>query len=394
MSPRALLFVTVFNSILGLSVLFPILAPLGRSLDLSEVQIGSLSTTYALMQFVLSPYWGRRSERVGRKPVILIGVLGFAAAFFLFGAVAHFGLRGALGPGPVFAGLLVARVIGGAFSSATLPTAQAYIADTTERADRTAGMALVGAAFGLGIVFGPAIGALLAGLSLLAPVYFSAGFALLNAVFVWLFLPDTTRRVLDAPKASAPALSGRVWPLLTVGFAVTLASVAMEQTVAFYYQDRLSLAPQQTARTVGAALVCYGVVAVLVQGFIVRRVRWSPLVLLRVGVPIALLGFVGLVLSKDFWSMTLALSIQGFGQGLALPGVSAALSLAVDDDEQGAVAGLSSSSSALGRMLGPLAGAGLYQLHPTYPYMFSAGLLGVVLVVLILGARRTLAPSR
>src|SRR5581483_3013017 len=163
----AILFIALFNSILGLSVLFPILAPLGRQLGLVEVQVGALSTAYALMQLIVSPVWGRRSERVGRKPVLLTGVIGFAVSFLLFALVAELGYRGVIGGLPLFFGLLVSRAVGGTFSSATIPTAQAYVADTTGRSDRTAGMAVIGAAFGLGIVFGPPIGALLSMISLL-----------------------------------------------------------------------------------------------------------------------------------------------------------------------------------------------------------------------------------
>ncbi len=392
MSPRGLLFVTVFNSILGLSVLFPVLPPLGRELGLSELQVGSLSTSYALMQFLLSPYWGRRSERVGRKPVLITGILGFAVSFFLFAAFAHLGQRGQLGHWVLFGSLLGTRLLGGAFSSATLPTAQAYIADSTGRADRTAGMALIGAAFGLGVVFGPAIGAALSTFSLLLPVYCSAGFALLNACFVAWRLPEPERRVEQAPEQPSAPVAARIWPLLLVGLAVSLASVSMEQTIAFLFQDRLGLGAKATARTVGLALVFYGLVAVFVQGFLMRRTTWPPLALLRVGVPVALAGFVALVFADSFVTLTLALAIQGFGQGMALPSVSAALSLAVDDHEQGAVAGLNSSAHALGRMLGPVAGTSLYQLRPEYPYAFSAALL--VLVIALTPTRRFAAPAR
>ncbi|MEZ4226421.1 MAG: MFS transporter [Polyangiaceae bacterium] len=381
MRPRVLLFITVFNSILGLSVLFPVLPPLGRTLGLSELQVGSLSTSYALMQFLLSPTWGRRSEKVGRKPVLLLGILGFSASFFLFSIVAHYGLSGALAPGAIYGGLLLARLFGGAFSSATLPTAQAYIADTTERDDRTAGMGLIGAAFGLGVVFGPALGAGLSRISLLTPVYFSAGFALVNALFVWLKLPEPQRHVAHTEARRSGALTRRLLPLLLVGFGLSLSSVAMEQTIAFYYQDRLGLTAQETARSVGLALVFYGLVAVFAQGYIVRRGGLSPIALLRIGVPVALVGFVALIFAHQYSFLTSALAIQGLGQGLAMPGVSAAVSLAVGDSEQGAAAGLSSSSHALGRMLGPVVGTSLYQLKPEYPYWFSAGLL----VVLLLG---------
>ncbi|MBE7485842.1 MAG: MFS transporter [Polyangiaceae bacterium] len=381
MNPRGLLFITLFNSILGLSVLFPILAPLGRWLGFTELQVGSLSTSYALMQFLMSPYWGRRSERVGRRPVLLTGILGFALSFFAFAVIAQLGKNGVFGHWTTFGLLLASRLAGGAFSSATLPTAQAYIADTTDRADRTAGMAMIGAAFGLGVVIGPAIGAALSTLSLLAPVYFSAGFALLNALFVWLKLPEPKKHVAVPSEGHPTALIVRMWPVLALGFVISLSSVAMEQTVAFYFQDRLHLSEHQTARTVGLALVFYGIVAVFVQGFLVRRFKWPPHVLLNAGVPIALAGFVGLIFAHRFGPLTAALAVQGLGQGLALPGVTAASSLTVGEHEQGAAAGLNHSAHGLGRVLGPVVGTSLYTLRDDLPYYASA-----LLLVLALGA--------
>jgi MFS family permease len=385
-----ILFVALFNSILGLSVLFPILAPLGRQLGLVEVQIGALSTAYALMQLIVSPFWGRRSERIGRKPVLLTGVVGFAVSFLLFALVVELGSRGLMKGGALFVGLLLSRAIGGTFSSATLPTAQAYVADVTGRSDRTAGMAMIGAAFGLGIIFGPAIGAGLSTISLLAPVYFSAGLALVNALFIALRLKEPDRHLSSTPPELRP-VAAKVWPLLGVAVAVSLASVAMEQTIAFYFQDRLSLSSRGTAQAVGIALAIYGVVAVVAQGVIVRRFRWPPLRLLSGGLPCALAGFVGLVFAHERFALTTALALQGFGQGLTMPGVTAAVSLGVSDDEQGAVAGLNSSAQALGRLLGPVVGTGLYQMRPEYPYGFSALLLGVVILLLVASPRLRVA---
>ncbi|MEI9941737.1 MAG: MFS transporter [Pseudomonadota bacterium] len=383
MSPRGLLFITLFNSILGLSVLFPILAPLGRELGLSELQVGSLSASYALMQVLVSPSWGRLSERIGRKRVLLTGVLGFGVSFLGFALLADLGGR-AHWPTPVlFAALLAARLLGGAFSSATLPTAQAYMADLTGRSDRTAGMAMIGAAFGLGVIFGPLIGAAFSLVSLLAAVYFSASIAFLNFAFVWFFLPESKRLAgLEPPKATSH-VARLVWPLLAVGFTLSLASVAMEQTISFYYQDRLQLSNHATPRTVGMALGVYGLVAVFTQGFLVRRYKWSPLRLMAIGMPVALLGYVLLVFAHRFGVLTLALAAQAFGQSLAVPGVTAGMSLGVSEDDQGVVAGLNSSALGFGRMLGPLAGTGLYEFRAEYPYVLSSALIVIVMLAVI-----------
>jgi len=390
MSPLGLLFITLFNSILGLSILFPIIGPLARELGLSEFQTGLFSTAYAFMQFLMSPYWGRKSEEVGRKPILLVGILGFSVSFFLFGLFAQLRFAGLLDVNTTFWLMLFARLIGGAFSSATLPTAQAYVADITGRADRTAGMAVIGAAFGLGVIVGPGLGGLLAKIHLLAPVYFSAGLALLNALFVYLALPEPKRRVhLD----TAPVLKfhdPRIFPLLAAGFVISLASVMMETTVAFYFQDRLGLNAKETARAVATALVVYGLAAVFVQGFLIRRFKWPPAVLLGLGLPLSFLGFLTFVFARDFGTLTLALVLQGVGQGLSSPGVTAALSLAVGENEQGLVAGLNSAAQALGRMFGPMLGTALYQwVDPRAPYLTSAILLALAALLLLTPPSRT-----
>ena len=395
MSPMALLFLTLFNSMLGLSLLFPIIAPLGRELGLTEFQVGTFSTAYALMQFLLAPYWGRLSERKGRKPILIMGILGFSISFFAFALAAQLGFNGSLSTNWVYWLMLAARLFGGAFSSATLPTAQAYVADITGSADRTAGMAVIGAAFGLGVIFGPAIGGSLAAISLLVPVYFSATLALFNALFVWLTLPEPERHVhLDKP----PKLNFwdmRVLPLLVVALAVSLTSVTMETTVAFYFQDRLGLSAKGTAKAVSIALVIYGLVAVFVQGFLIRKYKWPALGMIRTGIPIAIAGFLTFVFGGSFTWLALALVLQGIGQGLAAPAVTAALSLAVGEGLQGAVAGLNSSAQGLGRMLGPLIGTWLYQnVAHTAPYIFSAGLLLIAWVLVMWGRAASAAKSQ
>jgi MFS family permease len=384
MRPLTLLFVALFNSILGLSVLFPVLGPLGRELGLREVHVGLFTTAYATTQFLMSAYWGRRSEVSGRKPILLVGILGFATTFLAFAVIAHLGQRGVLSGNALFLPLLATRLLGGLFSSATLPTVQAYVADVTGRKDRASGMAMVGAAFGLGIVFGPALGALLAPVDLLLPVYVSSGVAFLNAFFVWLRLPEPERKLRPLEPSPLGPVARRMPGLLLVSFVATLSSVAMEQTISFLFQDRLALTAEGTTRSVGLSLFVYGVVAVIVQGGFVRRTSWPPLRLVRIGVPIAACGLCGLVFAESQLTLTAALALQGLGQGLTLPGITAAISLRAREDEQGAAAGLTSSSQALARALGPVLGTALYQLRPDFPYLAGAALMLVIALLTLL----------
>ncbi len=383
-----LLFLSLFNSILGLSILFPVLAPLGRELGLSESEIGLTSTSYALAQFVAAPFWGRLSEQHGRKPVLLVGVVGFGVGFVGLGVVAELGARGTLAGPALLASLVGVRLAGGVLSSATIPTAQAWAADLTARENRTRGMAVIGAAFGLGIVFGPVIGAFTSHFfGLYAPIWVSVGIAAVNAVLASALLREPERAGPPAAPPSFRRVVGNARTLLAIAFVTTFASVLMEQTVAFAFEDRLHLAHEQTPYFVGRALGVYGVVAVFAQGFIVRRFQIAPGRLLMLGLPLTTLGMALLVFTGDFTSLALAMALQGLGQGLVMPGVTAALSLSASDDEQGDVAGANSSAQGLGRLVGPLVGPALYQVAQPLPFAASTALLLLVLSFVVLTPR-------
>ncbi|SMB93111.1 MFS transporter [Deinococcus hopiensis] len=385
-SAKLILFLTIFVAMLGLSVLFPIIAPLGRQLGLSETQIGWFSTAYSLAQFVFAPIWGNRSERVGRKPVLLLGLVGFSLSFGLFAVLATLGTSGALTGTGLFLGLVVSRLIGGVLSSATLPTAQAMMADLSGERDRAAAMGLIGAAFGLGVVFGPGLGAVLSGLGLTVPIFFSAGLGLLTALAAFLTLPETRRGGgTAASRGDGGALLGRpgILLFLAVSALYTLASVGMEQTIAFYVQDTLHLVPAQTARTVGEMLAVFGFLSAAVQGGAIRPLskKVAPGPLITLGLLVMGAGMFLLPQTFTFWTITAALAVIGVGSAILGPSLSAALSLSVGEGEQGRVAGLNSSALALGRMTGPLLGTGLYQVAGKgAPYLLSGGILAALLV--------------
>ena len=390
-NPRVVLFLTIFVAMLGLSVLFPVLAPLGRALGLSATQVGAFSTVYSLLQFICAPLWGARSEQVGRKPVLVLGLVGFSISFGLFGLFASLGLRGLLSGGALFALLILARAVGGAISSATLPTAQASMADLSGKQDRAAAMGLIGAAFGLGVVFGPALGAALSTLGLLAPVYFSAGLGLFTALFARLVLRESRQ----VGETAAPG--GRGWdllrlpglPLLLLLSALyTLASVGMEQTIGFYVQDRLHVSGAQAVRTIGEMLAVFGFLAAGVQGARPLFKRFAPAQLISVGLAVMGAGMFLIPHTATFWSITAALGLVGVGSALLGPSLSATLSLKAGSGEQGKVAGLNSSALALGRMLGPLIGTALYQrVSVAGPYTFSGALLLALLGVAVFAFR-------
>ncbi len=387
-----LLFFSLFNSILGLSVLFPVMGPLGRELGLGEFEIGLVSTGYALTQLLFAPLWGRLSETRGRKPVLLVGVIGYGLGFAMFGVVAELGARHLLSHGALVGLLLGSRVLGGALSSATLPTAQAWAADLSDRANRAAAMGLIGAAFGLAVIFGPGIGAACAHFfGLISPVWLSVGLAAANAVLVAVRLREPPRKHVVTEAPALLPIARRMPALLAVAFVATTSSVAMEQTISFAFEDRLHLTHAETPMWVGIGLVSYGLVAVFAQGFVVRRFQIAPRTLMLTGLPIAFVGMAMLAFVESFPLLVVALTIQGLGQGLVMPGVTSALSLGVSDREQGAIAGLNSSAQGLGRLMGPIVGARLYEISGALPYEVSSGLLALVLLFL-LAARGVASP--
>jgi MFS family permease len=395
---KLILFLTIFVAMLGLSVLFPIFGPLSRKLGLSEWQTGWFSTAYSLMQFVFSPIWGARSERVGRKPVLVMGLIGFSLSFGLFAVFADLGLRGVLSGTALFALLVGARFLGGILSSATLPTAQAMMADLTDRESRAAAMGLIGAAFGLGVIFGPGLGGLLANYGLTVPVYFSAGLGLVTALLARLTLRET-RQPGAAPSVSGNRLAllrGPVVVFLVISALFTLASVGMEQTISFYVQDNLGLSVARTPQVVGGMLALFGLISAAVQGGAIRPLskKVSSTALIPVGLVVMGAGMFALSAAGTYWPMVGALGLIGVGSAVLGPSLSAALSLSVGEDQQGSVAGLNSSALALGRMTGPLIGTGLYQnLSHHAPYLFSGGVLIVLLVVVALVRPQVRAPA-
>jgi MFS transporter, DHA1 family, tetracycline resistance protein len=306
--------------------------------------------------------------------------VGVALSFYAFDLTAQMGLVGVLSGGLLFALMLVARgVLFGAFMPAVLVSSQAYVADaTTGEEERTEGIAKIQAANGLGLVVGPALGGLLGGISLLAPLYFAPTLTLLVAFLVWRVLPTPERRAASVSAPRLSPLNARIWPFLLVGFSIFLTLGTANITVGFLFQDRLALSAQETVQAVGFALLATGLAAAAAQLVMVPKLGWGPSVLLRMGLPLQALAFALLAFADSFVLLTLALVMLGLGFGLAVPGYTAAPTLLVGDEEQGGVAGLISATNGLAFVLGPLLGTTLYGLRPEYPYAFGAAVLALV----------------
>jgi DHA1 family tetracycline resistance protein-like MFS transporter len=221
---------------------------------------------------------------------------------------------------------------------------------------------------------------LLAGISLLAPLYFAPTVTLVVAVLIWRLLPTPERRATSEFSPRLSPLDKRVWPFLLVGFSIFVSLGVANITVGFLFQDRLALSAQETAQAVGLVLLATGLAAAVAQLGMVPKLGWGPSALLRAGIPAQVLAFTLLGFADSFLLLTLALVILGLGFGLSVPGYTAAPTLLVGNNEQGGVAGLISATNGLAFVLGPLLGTALYGLRPEYPYLFGAAVLALVAV--------------
>ena len=377
--PLLLVCATGFLLMLGLGVLFPVLGFFTRDLGLGDFQAGILIGSYAFASFVAAPFWGRFSDRYGRRPSILIGLLGFSLAFGLFALGSSFGE------------LLAARFFGGLLASAAMPSVMAYAADSSDPSQRSRAIGMVGASFGLGVLAGPAIGAFVAqAWGLRAPFWLASGIGLFSAAAVWALLPESltpalraaapSRRRELAERGMTPArMVGVLSPYLGFSFLMQTSRMALEATIAFLVVDRL----RGEVRDVGLLLVAAGLAAAAVQGGGIRALTrlYSDRSIMVTGSLMACVGVAGLAIPGGWPMLTGSVLVLAVGSALQLPTFTAELSREAESI-QGEAQGLNASAQSLGRVVGPLLFTALYQATGTVlPYLVAAGLVVAALAI-------------
>ena len=370
-----ILFVSLLCMGAGQTVLFNILPPLSRQLGLSEVKTTAVFAVSALVWVITSTYWGKKSDHWGRRPVMLLGLLSFAASFALFATVMLGGLRHWLPAVLIFPLLILTRSLYGLLGSGTQPAAQAYVADRTTAQERMQGVATVGSAFGLGTVAGPAIASLFTPFGLLVPFYFISVLALVSAATIWFLLPERT-----APKARAPSSVALKWhdrrvlPFVIFAIGLSTASTVPIQTMGFFFMDVLHVAPEHSAQYNMVGQLATSLAALFAQLVVVQYVRISARALTNWGLGAALVSCVAFLAFGNFLILVVGLALSGLGFGMARPGFTSGASLSVSPHEQGAVAGIIGGASAIGFIAGPLIGL-MYEWSPYLPYVFASVLL-------------------
>ncbi|MBD2846233.1 MFS transporter [Paenibacillus sp. IB182496] len=378
--PLAVVMLMLLTTFIGFGIIIPVMPEIIKATDPGalELHTGLMLSVYSAVSFLLSPFWGGLSDRIGRRPIILTGVLGFAASFLLFG----------LGAGNLTL-MYASRVLGGLFSGAVTSVIVAYVADVTPPEQRTKGMGLVGMSIGLGFTIGPGFGGLLSGISLEAPFYAAGALALLTFVLALPrlkeSLPPERRRPADRQKRPSRwrAFAGPVRYLYVLALFVSLSLAGLEATLQLFGMSRFSVTPGQ----VGMMFFVCGLVGALVQGGIVRRYirEGDEPKFIVIGLVISAAGFFLLVTSHTLLTATLYLAIYGIGNALIRPCVTSLITQKTTVG-QGVASGLSSSMDSLGRIAGPLAGTALLSWNLELPYLVG-GLLSLAALLLLLRFR-------
>ncbi len=349
---------TVFA--MGQTVLFAMAGPVVREIGLTELHLGAVISLAAVAWTIGAPFWGRMSDRLGRIKPLVWGLTVYGLGTAAFALVMQAGMAGAITALTAFAALAAVRAVTAFLTGGLQPTATAYMADITDRENRAGGVAMVGAAFGLGSVLGPMVGGLLARFGVLTPLYLAAGLTVLAAICIRLAVPEPVRA---ADRPAPPKLSPfdpRVRFAVIFALLLFTSLSIVQQTSAFYFQDKLSLTLEQTPRAVGFAMTAMALAMLLVQAFVIRLFKPEPMTMLRFGAVLLLAGLVGALASPGLPGLIAGYGVAGLGAGLLTPGVQALASLSVSPEEQGAAAGAVAGGMGAGYIIGPLLGAGLY----------------------------------
>jgi DHA1 family tetracycline resistance protein-like MFS transporter len=380
-SPLVIIFITVFIDLVGFGIIIPMLPFYAEAYGASAFQVGLLATSFSLMQFLFAPLWGRLSDRIGRRPIILAGLFGSAVSYFAFGLADSLAM------------LFAARIVAG-IAGANIPTAQAFIADSTSAANRARGMGLIGAAFGLGFILGPAIGGFLSQWGYHAPAFFAAALSLANFLAGWFLLPESlpadkrgTRRAIGRVEAFQAALARPALPLvLLVSFLVMTAFSAFESMFALFAGARFGYG----ATTIGYLFAWVGMVLAIVQGVLVGRVvpRLGEHRLVPAAIALMAVALVGHAVAPNVPTLMAAMALLAVGMGFNSPSLLSMVSRLADPSDQGATLGVSQSLASLARIVGPLWGGLAFDWFGiTVPFLVSAVLMLIAAALSLVAAR-------
>jgi len=381
---------TLLVVMLGYGMIQPIIPFLITALGASGRDLGVLASVYAAMQLVCAPFWGTLSDRIGRKPVLLIGLLGYAIAMFIFGLATRFWM------------LFVARTFSGVLSSAAMPTAMAYISDNLPEEKRGGAMGQLGAATGLGVVLGPLLGGFLSTDSLSQPFFVGSGLALLSLLLVFIFLPESHPALMssalrqtggaiplnemhlsnevESTKSGATHPPENFWrretlqkillspagPLMFLIFIIAFGMTNFQNIIGLYVVDKFNFDTKQ----VGAIWMVLGAVMVVSQGALTGPLikTLGEVTVIRLGMLVGAVGFGALLLANGFVPILAVTGVFILAVALIGPALNSSLS-AFGGEHQGALMGLNTAFASLGRVVGPLWAGFSFDVNINYPFI-------------------------
>jgi DHA1 family tetracycline resistance protein-like MFS transporter len=370
--PLLIIFLTIFVNLIGFGIIIPLLPYYAEQFGASPLVIGLLFAVFSLCQLLAAPALGDLSDRWGRRPILIFSLVGTVVSFIML-ALAHSIVM-----------LFIARIVDG-LSGGNISTARAYVADVTEPKDRARAYGLIGAAFGLGFILGPALSGVLSGISYTAPIWAAAGLTVVATVMAWLWLPETVHRARAGtgnPFGYLPDLMQRpaVRKILTIDFFYWIAFATFQTTFSLFVARRFGFGVAKT----GYFFAAFGILGAVIQGGFIRPVvkRLGDKPTFQLGLGFAMVGLVAAALAHSVALFALALVPLALGIGFGHPTMASLVSLVSRGDEQGRVQGAASAVESLGRTIGPVWGnASLQQYGESMPYISAAAFLLLTLLL-------------
>jgi len=358
---------TLFVVMLGYGVVIPILPFYIENMNAGGTELGLLTASYAVMRLIFGPIWGSLSDRMGRKPILLIGIFGYVVTMIWFGLATQLWM------------LFAARILSGILSSATAPTTMADIGDSTPEKERGGGMGLLGAAAGIGTIFGPVLGGFLADASLSTPFFVAAGMALLSFVLASIFLPESLPEAARQKKEEEgklldlkgwwAALFSPIGSLLLLTLISTSGLMIFANVFGLYALQKFNFGPED----VGVMMMVLGLVSALTQGLLAGPLtkKWGDELVIKVSLLGTVIGYLLMLGANNYLTILLTTAIFALMTALQVPALSSLTSRRATIP-QGIAMGLSNSFMSIGRIVGPIWGGVALDFHPGLPYLSGA----------------------
>ena len=381
-----ILVFVLFVVMLGYGIIIPILPFYIENMGAGGTELGLLVALYAVTRLIFGPFWGGLSDRVGRKPILLIGIMGYSLTMIWFGLATRLWM------------LFAARILSGILSSATAPTTMAFIGDSTPEKERSSGMGMLGSAGGIGTIIGPALGGLTAGESLSTPFFIAAGLSLISLFLAILFLPESLRNVTTGERKEKeklidlnrwlPAIKRPIIYFLILTFISTSGLMIFANVFGLYVIEKYQFRPDD----VGMMLMVLGGTSALAQGLLAGPLtrKCGEGSIIKIGMIASSLGLFLMLLADTYLSIMLTTAFFGLTIALIAPSLSSVISQYATIP-QGTVMGLNNSFVSLGRIVGPIIGGLTLDINLDIPYIIGGGFMLLGFLVSMLTMKSTIS---